>query len=171
MKIKILFIILLFTSTPILAKGSLAISPFISSMDQSSGLIIGITGYKDRLLYKGELNLASNIGGPSLSVGYSFGQIKLYAGYVDVIRMKKIRGLVDVHGVGVIDQEGDGKGSAPFVELIYKNTFIRYTEYTADFYHRATRQTTVEGEAFILEGQNVTNVKGSALLFGLNFLF
>lgn len=163
---KYLLLILALLSPPVLAETKMNLGLFLSDLDSSHGAIIGIEG-GESLLYRVEVNIAANLGGPSAAVGYKFGPINVYLGYLSIVRMDKIGAFVDVGGVPVYDDQGDGTGDGVFLDLRYKKLFIRYTEYDVDFYHRAVR---IEN-GIQIEGRQNTNVSDSALWVGLLFQF
>jgi len=138
-----IFKILLFTLliTPIHATGAvddikLDLSLFAANEDRFHGVAIALSG-GSKILYKGDIIISPNLGGIGIAIGYKFNNFKTYIGYEDVIRMDKISGLVPIHGVDVLDPEGDGKGSAFFVEVRYKRLFLRHNWYDVDYNHHA----------------------------------
>lgn len=165
-----ILIILLALSGVVHAETVMDLSVYIADEDDSSGAVIGVSG-GDKILWKVDINIASNFAGPSLALGLPLGDFKVYLGYQDIIRMDKQDGFVDVAGVPVFDPDSDAKGDGVYLEARYKRFFVRYTEYDIDYTLRGTRIEIINGVPVGFSGSEVKNLSGSVVWAGFIFPF
>lgn len=166
--ISLILSIILFSSAN--ADIKLSVSPYVANIKDSSGMIINLSN-DSNFLWKADINLSRNFAGPSVAFGIPIGDLKVYLGYHDIIRMEQQSGFVDIQGVPIFDPSSDAQGSGIYVEAVYKNLFVRYLSYDVDYILRSHRDVIVRGKLTRISNSMIVPITGEVVWVGFAFAF